>query len=461
MATKGYLLLGFGFLVGASLVLAGRTAVRATSTDAFCGQACHVHPQATQRWLQSAHYSNKSGVVAHCVDCHLPPDGPAYLAAKVSTGARDVAGTVFGDPSAIDWELRRTVERAAVFTWDAACLHCHQNLFSEGLSRMVAASALEYVHADDRLRDMTIVARRMEAHQYYQRNKDRLRCVNCHLGAGHSLESIAPATQATAASVSEDANFPLTVTGFQSYTETIPGTDVKFRLVALPGGTFQMGSPDSEPYRRSDEGPAHAVTVSRFWIGQAEVSWREFDVFFAERRLADPNSFAAQAEITPGYFDLLSDLTGKPGRSPSRRWGKGSQPVAGLTHRTATLYAEWLSQETGKRFRLPTEAEWEYARRAVGLLGNVKEYCLDWYDAKAYASAGASVANPRGPVSGIEHVVRGGSFRSDASELRAAARDHTRQDEWSRTDPQFPKNAWWYTDADDVGFRLVRESEDR
>jgi hypothetical protein len=89
----------------------------------------------------------------------------------------------------------------------------------------------------------------------------------------------------------------------------------------------------------------------------------------------------------------------------------------------------------------------------------VKEFCLDLYDARAYAQypAGEEVEDPRGPESGKEHAVRGGSFKSDGADLRVAARDHTRTDAWLMTDPQSPKSIWWYSDCNDVGFRVVRE----
>jgi formylglycine-generating enzyme required for sulfatase activity len=94
----------------------------------------------------------------------------------------------------------------------------------------------------------------------------------------------------------------------------------------------------------------------------------------------------------------------------------------------------------------------------VNMLGNVREFCSDWYDPQAYAHLGDSeVVDPRGPASGQEHVIRGGSYRSDAADLRCAARDHTRHDEWLLTDPQVPKSVWWYSDCTDVGFRVVRE----
>jgi len=95
------------------------------------------------------------------------------------------------------------------------------------------------------------------------------------------------------------------------------------------------------------------------------------------------------------------------------------------------------------------------------MLGNVREFCLDWYDPEAYAHMlDSEVLDPRGPASGQAHVVRGGSYRSDAADLRCAARDHTRSDESLLTDPQSPKSIWWYSDCTDVGFRVVREYDE-
>ena len=96
------------------------------------------------------------------------------------------------------------------------------------------------------------------------------------------------------------------------------------------------------------------------------------------------------------------------------------------------------------------------------MLGNVREFCFDWYSADFYREQtmeSGTVMNPRGPPSGTEHVVRGGSFRSDPADLRVASRDHTQRDACQMTDPQAPKSLWWYSDCFDVGFRVVSESE--
>jgi formylglycine-generating enzyme required for sulfatase activity len=296
----------------------------------------------------------------------------------------------------------------------------------------------------------------------------------------------------------------------------MPGTSIQFEMVAIQGGSFQMGSSAEEPYRRPDEGPVRKVALSPFWMGRAEVSWAEYEEFYSQTATRGKNEAGAvQAEDSP---DAVTGPT-PPYGSPDQGWGKGARPAITMTHHAAMRYCEWLSRVTGKRYRLPTEAEWEYACRAgsttpyffagdpadftnlswlnrwfgvetdpissfawyrensgrksyppagvkgnpwglLNLTGNVKEFCLDWYDPRAYAQYPAEgVVNPRGPESGEEYVVRGGSFKSDAVDLRSAARDRTRSDAWLVTDPQMPKSVWWYSDCTDVGFRVVRPFE--
>ena len=92
------------------------------------------------------------------------------------------------------------------------------------------------------------------------------------------------------------------------------------------------------------------------------------------------------------------------------------------------------------------------------MLGNVAEFCLDWYSAEIYGSyTNGLVSNPQGPESGEEHVTRGGSFKDLPDELRCADRDYTRTTDWLMTDPQSPKSKWWYSDCIHVGFRIVCE----
>jgi nitrate/TMAO reductase-like tetraheme cytochrome c subunit len=320
--------LGGGLLLGLAAALAGHQAVKYTSTDAFCDQACHAHPHAEQFWIQSAHYSNRHGVVAHCTDCHLPPGGLQYLAEKARLGARDAYAQLFRDVNKIDWARERKLDRAVTFTYDVACVHCHNNLFTEGLSKVEGTLPSGEQETDgQQVRKMRIVARRMEAHLYFQRNRERMHCLNCHLFTGHRMETkMAPEAMAAV----EDTRFPLAATGFRDYTEAVPGSDVKFHMIAVPGGTLAAGSPELGACRLRDAGPVHAVSVSAFWMAQAAVSSHDLELFSIQHGLKE-----------------------KPG---------------GVTPQIADAYTQWLSQATGKKYRLPTEAELEYACVASGTM---------------------------------------------------------------------------------------------
>ncbi|MBE0652889.1 MAG: SUMF1/EgtB/PvdO family nonheme iron enzyme, partial [Bacteroidales bacterium] len=91
------------------------------------------------------------------------------------------------------------------------------------------------------------------------------------------------------------------------------------------------------------------------------------------------------------------------------------------------------------------------------MLGNVAEFCSDYYSSETYKTYQSGVKDPKGPESGEEFVIRGGSFNADAADLRAADREYTRTKDWLKTDPQMPKSIWWYSDALHIGFRVVCE----
>jgi len=288
-------------------------------------------------------------------------------------------------------------------------------------------------------------------------------------------------------------------TPFADYTETIPGTNVRFDMVAVPGGTFTIGSPAGEPGRSPDEGPQQSVVIRPFWMERTEVTWDEYDAFAFAHAIPSAGSPATP----PVGADAITRPT-PPYADESFGYGKGRQPVISVQHHAAMEYCRWLSATTGRTYRLPTEAEWEYAARAGSttayafgndatrlgdhawytanagshphpvatkapnrwglhdMHGNVAEWCLDRYDDGAYGRLSPGTIGPvllpnerRYP-----HVARGGSWDDEPTRLRSAARRHSGP-EWNRRDPQSPQSIWWFTDATFVGFRLVRAVEEQ
>lgn len=266
----------------------------------------------------------------------------------------------------------------------------------------------------------------------------------------------------------------------------IPGTDVSFEMVPIPGGEFQMGSLESEAGRGKDEGPRHKVKLDPFWMGKFEVTWDEYRLFMfpdqaKETKGADPNVDAVSRPTKP-YVEMSFGM------------GLNGYPAISMTQHAANKYAEWLSAKTGHFYRLPTEAEWEYACRAgsttaysfgentskagdfawssanangkyekVGtkkpnawglfdMHGNVMEWTLDAY--APYKTG--DVLNPwTKSKESYPHAVRGGSWNDPPSKLRCSTRVGS-DSSWKMQDPQLPKSIWYLTDAQFLGFRLVR-----
>lgn len=483
-----------GLIVGLAFMYGGKKAVEYTSSDEYC-ISCHVHPVADQSWKLSPHHDNKTGISIHCVECHLPPEGHGMLLAKAKHGAIDVFGYLFKDSADFNWPARRKLDKAKTYTYVESCAKCHQNLFPK-----------------------TLTVEGENAHLIFLASKTEISCLNCHLDVGHydpnnkhehnlNFGNSAPVNTTVYTE-------PTPVTSFTSFTEKIPGTSVSFNMVAIPGGEFRMGSPRSEPMRKSDEGPLHPVKVTRFFMAKTEVSWDEYLEFFKETSSQGRKEAEENEDV-----DAISGPT-PPWGAPDQGWGKGTRPAITMTWKAANTYCRWLSKVTGKKYRLPTEAEWEYAARggtrtpyffpgdpkkftSIGffkkffspdttlihsyvaykedsptetmepesfkanpfglknMLGNVNEFCSDWYSPKAYSQYRKLVVDPTGPKRGKEHVIRGGSFRSDAKDVRCASRDYTKTKAWLVTDPQMPKSVWWYSDCVDIGFRVVCEVDDK
>ncbi|MGI9516679.1 MAG: formylglycine-generating enzyme family protein, partial [Pirellulaceae bacterium] len=150
------------------------------------------------------------------------------------------------------------------------------------------------------------------------------------------------------------------------YKATIPGTDVEFEMVPVPGGTFHIGSPDDEAERRDDEGPQVCIRVEPFWMGKYEVTWAEFNHYMALHDYFKSFQFSGIREITE---EREIDAITAPSSlyDPSFTYDAGDglrQPAATMTQYSAMQYTKWLSILTGDFYRLPGEAEWEYACRA-------------------------------------------------------------------------------------------------
>lgn len=271
-----------------------------------------------------------------------------------------------------------------------------------------------------------------------------------------------------------------------AYSMTIPNTTVSYEIVPIPAGEFLMGSPSSDVQHKRDEEPRHKVHVDAFWMQAHEVTWDEYRLFM----------FANQAGES-SHPDELVDAVSRPTRpyvEMSFGMGINGYPAISMTQHAANKYAEWLSAKTGEFYRLPTEAEWEYACRAgsitpfyfgpdaahlgeyawysanskgqyqkvatkkpnawglYDMLGNVMEWTLDQYEPYRPVPAVNPWVKPTEPY---PQVVRGGSWNDGPDLLRCAARLAS-DASWKQQDPQLPKSIWYHTDAQWLGFRLIR-----
>ena len=249
-------------------------------------------------------------------------------------------------------------------------------------------------------------------------------------------------------------------------------------MASIPEGDFTMGAT-----RHKDEEPPHKVHIDSFWMDKYETTWDQYRQFM----FAKDEGVDAVSRPTRPYVEMSFGM------------GIEGFPAISMTQHAANKYAEWLSQKTGQFYRLPTEAEWEYACRAgtttaysfgddvkqlvnyayfalnsagkyqkVGLKapnpwglydmhGNVMEWTLDQYSAEFYARSPAS--NPWNQATKpYPHAVRGGSWQDPAEMLTCSARVAS-DPGWKEQDPQLPKSIWYETDAQGLGFRLVRPSK--
>ena len=278
------------------------------------------------------------------------------------------------------------------------------------------------------------------------------------------------------------------VLDFNPYKEIMIGSPLFIEMKPVEGGTFQMGSDLGERGRNENEGLVRNIVVEDFWMSVFEITWDQYQLFLYREidNIKDPNQGEVKVNI-----DGVSGAT-----MPYVNFNKPGHPVVTITQYAASTFCKWLTAKTGRFYRLPTEAEWEYASKAgtnsafsfgehkeklgqyawfsenshgtfhkpgkklpnpwgfYDIHGNVAEWVVDAYTKPEYTQE--TVLNPVVfPKTLYPRVVRGGSWKDDASHLRSAARSYSNKS-WKKRDPQLPKSLWWHTDATHVGFRIVR-----
>ena len=305
-----------------------------------------------------------------------------------------------------------------------------------------------------------------------------------------------------------EGRFVETDQGFMvPYQVTIPGTKVSFWMEPIPGGEFVMGSPESESGREDIEGPQKTAKVAPFWMARLEVTWAEYKQYIALygafksfeekglRPVTEENKIDAVTAPTPLYQPSFTFEFGE----------KPELPAITITQYSAKQYSKWMSAITDMQFRLPTEAEWEYACRAgsttafhfgddasqlgeygwfvdntgeggqrkgglkkpnpwglYDMHGNVAEWVLDNlepYEATEKPFDGSTwVHKPKLDP----RVVRGGSWEFEAYQCRSASRLGSDSSDnefgWREYDPDLPLSPWWFTSdpTRGIGFRLIR-----
>ena len=283
---------------------------------------------------------------------------------------------------------------------------------------------------------------------------------------------------------------------FENYNQNIGNIDYGLEMISINGGIFKMGSPSYEKNRKADEGPVHEVYIDSFWMGKFEITWDLYELFMSREIDKDQINNDINNEINLDV-DAVSSAT-TPYVEMSFGMGTNGYPAISMTQLAASKFCEWLTAMTGNYYRLPTEAEWEYACRAgsnkpfsfeneneiaeyawfeensngsyhkVGqkkpnpwglhdMHGNVSEWTLDQYNPMAYQKSVNIVSNNPIEIATklYPRVVRGGSFMSKSYRLRSSARISSNK-EWKKQDPQIPRSLWWHTDAQFLGFRVVR-----
>lgn len=231
------------------------------------------------------------------------------------------------------------------------------------------------------------------------------------------------------------------------FEEKIPGTVVSFKMIPVPPGSITIRG--------------QKVEVKGIAVSETEVTWDAYDIyaFLLDVPAADrPKAFDAEARPS------------KPYGAPDRGFGHAGFPALGINSRGAIKFCEWLSQKTGKTYRLPTEAEWEYTARAGQdkLSEKLDDVAWHWDNSEQPSAVKKKKPNPWGLYDVLGNVMEwtigldgtpvcaGGSYYDKPAKIGFDFRKPL-DPEWQADDAHTPKSRWWLSNGAQVGFRIVCE----